>query len=109
MINFYTAEVGVDLIFPLQDFSGVPLTAAPEAGYPRLVVEGLAISPVTLLATPTPGTYHHVVQAGQWPVGAGEVIHYYECYIEWRGVDGQVVLSDAFEIAVVKAPSTSLE
>lgn len=108
VVQFYATEVGIDLQFPLVDHTGAPLAEAPLAGYPKLFVEGLAASPITLAATPTLGTYRHVVPPGTWSVAAGEVMHFYECYIEWRHADGRIILSDAFEIVVVKAPSTSL-
>lgn len=107
-VQFYATEVGIDLQFPLVDHAGAPLTAQPSADYPKLFVEGLASSPITLTSTSTPGTYRHVVPPSVWSVVAGEVMHFYECYIEWRHDDGRIILSDAFEIVVIKAPSTSL-
>lgn len=108
MIQFYEAESGLDLSFPITGTDGQPLTSAPSAGYPKLYVEGSSASPILLASTSVPGTYHHVTLPGEFVVPAGEVIHYFECYIDWRGSD-RVIISDAFRIAVVKAPSTSLQ
>jgi len=107
MIQFYAAEVGIDLVFALIDSNGDPVIDAPLDGWPKLFVEGLPASPITLLATTTPGTYHHLIPASQWPVSAGEVIHYYEAYIEFKS-SGKTILADEFLIAVIKAPSVSL-
>jgi len=108
MIQFYTEEVGIDLVFPLKDFNGNPLTDPPLAGWPKMFVKGLPTSPITLQPTSTPGSYHHVTAAGEWPVLAGEVIHFYEAHIEWRSPDGREILTDAFRIAVIKELSLSL-
>jgi len=107
MIQFYAAEVGIDLVFLLTDSNGKPILDMPTANWPKLFVEGLAASPITLLATTTPGEYHHLIPAAQWPVSVGEVIHYYEAYIEFKS-SGKTILADEFKIAVIKAPTVSL-
>lgn len=113
MIKFYTAEIGVDLIFTLHDLggdecnNGEPLLDTPDVGWPKLFVEGLPASPITLDPAPGPGNYHHLILADEWPVGADEVIHYYEAYIEFKNPT-KTILTDEFIISVIKAPSVSL-
>ena len=107
MIQFYENEVGIDLIFPLTDSSGAVLTAVPSAGYPKLFVGGLATSPIVLTGTSIAGTFHHVITLNEFPILASEVVHYFECYIEWRS-GSQIILSDAFLIAVIQKPSVAL-
>lgn len=117
-IQFYEAEVGVKIIFDLALLSSdgctlVPLTEAPSAGYPKLFVTGAVGSPYTLVAEVTPGQYSTTTVASQFPVNdPTEVMHFFECYIEWRDdvtiPPARILLSDAFEIAVIAAPSLNL-
>jgi len=109
MIQFYETENGLDLIFPIVGTDGELITDTPEPGWPKLYVKGAPGSPFDLLPVEdSPGSYHHLVIVGEFTLLPGEVTHYFECYIDWRG-SGHIILSDAFPIAVTKAPALSLE
>lgn len=108
MIQFYASEIGVDLIFALTNADGTPLLDVPDSGWPKLYVDGLSASPITLIATGAPGEYHHVVPAAEWPVPASEVIHYYQAYIEFHNSTPKTVLTDEFLIAVILKPTVAL-
>lgn len=109
MIQFYTGEVGVDLIFTLKDSNGDPVIDTPAVGWPKLYVENLPTSPITLSAGVNSGEYHHLTTAGEWPVGADEPVHYYPAYIEFKNLAAtKIILTDDFLIAVILKPTENL-